>query len=1386
MGKSGSYVAAILFQETANMVIDGGSYEVIKFPSNGTATIYKGSIETLWRNYITTSNKKFNTFFPAGTTVTVEGKAFTSKLYDTSRLLDVEAVRLETDSLSVVYLDLHGTDDSTGSEYSPVRSFAKAKELVEEGGTIYLKPYYRPAGSNETWSLSDKSGVTVKRAPGTTGTMVEVQSQTLTLENISFDGSLDGSFQDLGAIIKADYDAKLVMNTGTKLQNNKGMAVHIDNASFTMNGGTIQNCESSDMAAINVGTNYNLSRKIELKGGTVNGNISGIGGDIEISPSFGVNGSISLSGSSKLIFTGIPVKNYSLLLGKGYIITAGTVIVELADSVSGSLDLSRFTLTDDNFTLMMGNGDTAGKIVRIAVISNTNELKSAINESAGTENVPANIFIKQNGFNVDTKINIPSDKYVKITGGTLTRDNNLKSVPLFNVQGGLTLENITLDGNKENASGDGLVEVDGGKFTLNTGAVLQNNKNLSNGGAVRVCGGGSVTMNDGEITGNEALAGGGVFAFAYFNDAEGGTFTMNGGEISGNTADAGSGVYIAEKGAFNLHSGATISGNAAPESVSQGGWDGDIEIELRPGSNSNTRSIFNTQTPMAASFDVTIPSSPDSWGGGVYNMGAFTMDGGEISNNTAGRGGAVYHADGSCTITGGVINGNHNTFSGTGLYAREDFSVGGGADLKDGIYLVTNKKALVTSGLSNAIQIEGMEGTSASGTVVAAGSSYTISDSDFQKFSIADTAWKLEKNAGGQIILKSAVVALTGTVTISGTLKCNEQLTANVSNTNNTGTLSYQWKRGEANIGTGSTYTTVEADIGHTLTCVVTSSVESGYVSGSTTAVIAKAGGPSAPVITFSFDGVNQNKLVGADTTMQYSLDGGLSWTNCTADTDLTESLGNISETNDIKVRIKESSTHLAGNITTIDITKGDVVKGVTSENCTTTENNDGKLKGVTSAMEYKLSTATAWTVGTGSTITGLVNGTYDVRMKAAGTALAGDSSSFSITKYTQTPTHGGDESSSSGDSSSSSSSISAPSTTTNTSVQENGDTVTTTQTTSTDSSGKKTTVTTEVTKDVAGNVTGSVTTVTTNNITTSSGQQFSVISVKPEASTINSAAGSVGATSVNPMDIAVTVPEETIVNELQKAEVNAVNINIVIPKSVSDNHAVGVIGVTIKKEVVESARQFSKSLEVTVREEAGAVEAVWSLDGQTMRNVMGQATDLNLGVHIAPVQSNDPVAVTVKPPVMEGGHDNGLVLAITASGTLLTSAKLTVPATNQTDFIAGSNVILYQFNPVEGILSRVSENVYTVDINGNITIDIPAGTRTGKTETYALLMAPVQGIPEEIGKGLTHTIRKGDTLNKISRQYGCSVQELLALNPGLDIYDLKVGQLLNIPGKVQ
>lgn len=83
--------------------------------------------------------------------------------------------------------------------------------------------------------------------------------------------------------------------------------------------------------------------------------------------------------------------------------------------------------------------------------------------------------------------------------------------------------------------------------------------------------------------------------------------------------------------------------------------------------------------------------------------------------------------------------------------------------------------------------------------------------------------------------------SLTGTVTLSPTeLMLGDTVTATVTETNNTGTLSYQWKvDGAAVTGNGASYTVAEGNQGKAITCVVTSSVQTGeLVSNAVTPVV--------------------------------------------------------------------------------------------------------------------------------------------------------------------------------------------------------------------------------------------------------------------------------------------------------------------------------------------------------------------------------------------------------------------------------------------------------------------------------------------------------------------------------------------------------------------
>ena len=152
---------------------------------------------------------------------------------------------------------------------------------------------------------------------------------------------------------------------------------------------------------------------------------------------------------------------------------------------------------------------------------------------------------------------------------------------------------------------------------------------------------------------------------------------------------------------------------------------------------------------------------------------------------------------------------------------------------------------------------------------------------------------------------QNAPDALTGTVNINGAPKFDEPPTANVTDTNNTGTLTYQWYReGKTDpIGTGETYTPVLADISKEITCRVSSSTETGTIE-TTVGPVEKADGPAAPVISLRTR-TDTRILVTENSAWEYSIDNGATWQRSCLFTDLQP--GTVYT---IIARVRETATH--------------------------------------------------------------------------------------------------------------------------------------------------------------------------------------------------------------------------------------------------------------------------------------------------------------------------------------------------------------------------------------------------------------------------------------------------------------------------------------------
>ena len=170
------------------------------------------------------------------------------------------------------------------------------------------------------------------------------------------------------------------------------------------------------------------------------------------------------------------------------------------------------------------------------------ELKTQL-KKGGTQTITVTGTIE-----VTEMLMIPAKANITITGGgTLKRAASFTNNSMFYARGysskskaGLTLENITVDGGKVEAS-DSAFEIGGDSFlTLKNGAVIQNHVCTSAYEGTVYVAGGVLTMEAGSVIRNNTTAGngGGVNCGA-------GSFIMHGGTITGNTAAKGGGVYNA-------------------------------------------------------------------------------------------------------------------------------------------------------------------------------------------------------------------------------------------------------------------------------------------------------------------------------------------------------------------------------------------------------------------------------------------------------------------------------------------------------------------------------------------------------------------------------------------------------------------------------------------------------------------------------------------------------------------------------------------------------------------------------------------------------------------------------------------------------------------------
>ena len=148
----------------------------------------------------------------------------------------------------------------------------------------------------------------------------------------------------------------------------------------------------------------------------------------------------------------------------------------------------------------------------------------------------------------------------------------------------------------------------------------------------------------------------------------------------------------------------------------------------------------------------------------------------------------------------------------------------------------------------------------------------------------------------------------------------------------------------------------------------------------------------ATPTAAFTATDASTGTLSGVTTGMKYKIgDGG--WNEISSNADI--SLNNLSACT-ISI-MRNGGEKLDSETQTIQVTKPNA-PAASVQNCI--NGNDGKLTDVNNTMEYRSSGAGSWTAIDGSEVPGLAAGSYEVRCKASGTALASAPQTVTIGSY--------------------------------------------------------------------------------------------------------------------------------------------------------------------------------------------------------------------------------------------------------------------------------------------------------------------------------------------------------------------------------------------------
>lgn len=506
----------------------------------------------------------------------------------------------------------------------------------------------------------------------------------------------------------------------------------------------------------------------------------------------------------------------------------------------------------------------------------------------------------------------------------------------------------------------------------------------TNGGAIYVATGATLDMQGGNLVGNKAIGGGAIYSE--------GTAILDGVNVFGNEATNAGGAVQIDKGTFSIKNGNIYSNFAKNASgiLFSGNSEKLVVENCKLYSNKNIGTDQNYEQS-----------------GAIYARGKeITLKDVEIENNIG-------------TITGGVKIMGFQSGLGVPTLSLSGKCVirNNGLTKADGygdLYLVKNAKIVfpdgnLTSGSSIGIKMEAPGNFTTDDTI---SDSYFISN-DNKYIVVKDSpGLKLEEyvaltDATPLIIKKGETELGTQAPAFGDTLVAECQATC----------LSYQWYRNNEEItgATDKSYQLTEADIGKTIFVKVTQTKDSSgnpysdsapTKSSEKTKSVTKVDGPTISYVqaqaALHYDYANELLTPNGD----YEFATSESATEGEAELDISSIIDKEEASQRrIYVRVKETATQNPSAWRSVSLkARPTAPEGLEVVNVSPNGENDGKISGVTTAMEYSSDDGDTWTAITADPLTGLAVGEYMVRLASTESAFSSKVVTLKVEQDTAPP----------------------------------------------------------------------------------------------------------------------------------------------------------------------------------------------------------------------------------------------------------------------------------------------------------------------------------------------------------------------------------------------